>query len=153
MAGIAPRWTHDLIELVFGLLAMRFNLSVVPNVFLVEAATLLPLVIICHLGTSVVLGVPRGAWRFTSLYDLTKVTQAVVFGTAIVAALVFTYDRMWAVPRSVFLLQTLLLIGFLAGPRILYRTWHDRETRQDIDVGYREGTNRWRGHRGGNVDP
>ena len=114
---------------------LRFNLGAVPNVFLVEAATLLPLVIICHLGTSVVLGVPRGAWRFTSLYDLTKVTQAVVFGAAIVAALVFTYDRMWAVPRSVFLLQTLLLIGFLAGPRILYRAWHDRETRQDIDVG------------------
>ena len=114
---------------------LRFNLGAVPSVFLVEAATLLPLVIICHLGTSVALGVPRGAWRFTSLYDLTKVTQAVVFGAAIVAALVFTYDRMWAVPRTVFLLQTLLLIGFLAGPRILYRAWHDRETRQDIDVG------------------
>ena len=42
---------------------------------------------------------------------------------------------MWAVPRSVFLLQPLLLIGFLAGPRVLYRIWHDRETRQDIDVG------------------
>ena len=84
---------------------LRFNLGTVPDVFLVEAAKLLPLVIICHLGTSAVLGVPRGAWRFTSLYDLTKVTQGVVFGTAIVAALVFTYDRMWAVPRSVFLLQ------------------------------------------------
>jgi FlaA1/EpsC-like NDP-sugar epimerase len=114
---------------------LRFNLGAIPNVFLVEAATLLPLVIICHLGTSVILGVPRGAWRFTSIYDLTRVTQAVVFGTAIVAALVFTYDRMWAVPRSVFLLQTLLLLGLLAGPRILYRIWHDRETRQDIDVG------------------
>jgi len=77
---------------------LRFNLGTVPDLFLVEAAKLLPLVIICHLGTSVVLGVPRGAWRFTSLYDLTKVTQGVVFGTAIVAALVFTYDRMWAVP-------------------------------------------------------
>ncbi|MFP6603431.1 MAG: polysaccharide biosynthesis protein, partial [Pirellulaceae bacterium] len=81
------------------------------------------------------LGVPRGAWRFTSLYDLTKVIQAVIFGTAIVAALIFAYDRMWAVPRSVFLLQTLLLIGFLLGPRVLYRIWHDRDTRQDSDAG------------------
>lgn len=114
---------------------LRFNLSIVPNVFLVEAARLLPLILICHLGTSVVLGVPRGAWRFTSLYDLTKVIQAVVFGTAIAAALIFTYDRMWAVPRSVFLLQTLLLIGFLAGPRMLYRIWHDRISRKNTEIG------------------
>ena len=39
------------------------------------------------------------------------------------------------VPRSVFLLQPLLLIGFLAGPRILYRIWHDREASQDTNVG------------------
>jgi FlaA1/EpsC-like NDP-sugar epimerase len=114
---------------------LRFNLGSIPDVFLAESAALLPLVIMCHLGTSVILGVPRGAWRFTSIYDLTRVTQGVVFGTAIVAALVFTYDRMWAVPRSVFLLQTFLLIGLLAGPRILYRVWHDRETRHDTDIG------------------
>jgi FlaA1/EpsC-like NDP-sugar epimerase len=114
---------------------LRFNLGIIPSEFLVAATTLLPLVIICHVGTSVVLGVPRGAWRFTSLYDLTKVTQGVVFGTAIVATLVFAYDRMSAVPRSVFLMQTLLLIGLLAGPRILYRIWHDRGTRQDFDQG------------------
>ena len=117
---------------------LRFNLSTVPPEFLATAAKLLPLVIICHLGTSVVLGVPRGAWRFTSLYDLTKVIQAVFFGTAIVAAFIFTYDRpqiILAVPRSVFLLQPLLLIGLLAGPRVLYRIWHDREARQDTDVG------------------
>ena len=100
---------------------LRFNLGMIPNVFFVAATTLLPLVITCHLGTSVVLGVPRGAWRFTSLYDLTKVIQAVVFGTAIVATIIFMYNRMSLVPRSVFLLQPLLLIGFLAGPRIFYR--------------------------------
>ena len=114
---------------------LRFNLSTIPNVFLVEAARLLPLVIICHLGTSVVLGVPRGAWRFISLYDLTRVIQAVVFGTAIVAAFIFMYNRMWIVPRSVFLLQPLLLIGLLAGPRVLYRIWHDRNMFKDTDVG------------------
>ena len=114
---------------------LRFDFGVIPNVFLSEAARLLPLILVCHLGTSIVLGVPRGAWRFTSLYDLTKVIQAVVFGTAIAAALIFTYDRMWAVPRSVFLLQTLLLIGFLAGPRVLYRVWHDRIVQQNTDVG------------------
>jgi FlaA1/EpsC-like NDP-sugar epimerase len=29
----------------------------------------------------------------------------------------------------------MLLIWLLVGPRILYRIWHDRETRQDIDAG------------------
>ena len=110
---------------------LRFNLGTVPDVFLVEAATLLPIIIMVHLGTLIVLGVPRGAWRFTSLYDLTKVVQSVVFGAAITAALIFAYDRMWAVPRSVFLIQILLLIGFMVGPRILLRLWHDRELRYE----------------------
>ena len=106
---------------------LRFNLGVVPSVFLDEASVLLPIIIFVHLTTSIVLGVPRGAWRFISLYDLTKVLQSVVFGVAITAALIFFYDRMSAVPRSVFLIQTLLLIGFLLGPRILLRLWHDRK--------------------------
>lgn len=113
---------------------LRFNLGSVPEVFLDEAVTLLPIVIAIHLGTSVALGVPRGAWRFTSLYDLTRVIQAVTFGTAVVAATIFAYDRMWAVPRSVFLLQLLLLIGFLSGPRVFYRLWHDRRTRRNVHV-------------------
>lgn len=107
------------------------NLGTVPDAFLNEAATLLPIIITIHLSTSIVLGVPRGAWRFTSLYDLTKVVQSVVFGVAITAALIFAYDRMAAVPRAVFLLQAVLLIGFLVGPRILLRLWHDRGLRRE----------------------
>ncbi|MBL09962.1 MAG: polysaccharide biosynthesis protein [Acidiferrobacteraceae bacterium] len=111
---------------------LRFNLGIVPDVFLKEAATLLPIIIIVHLLTSIVLGVPRGAWRFTSLYDLTKVVQAVVFGIAITAALIFAYDRMWAVPRAVFLIHTILLIGLLVGPRIVLRIWNDRGLRSEV---------------------
>ena len=111
---------------------LRFNLGIVPDVFLKEAATLLPIIVVVHLGTSIVLGVPRGAWRFTSLYDLTKVVQAVVFGIAITSALIFAYDRMWAVPRAVFLIHTLLLIVLLVGPRVLLRIWNDRRLRGGV---------------------
>lgn len=101
---------------------LRFDLeAMIPTVFLVEAHTLLPLVIFCHLGTSVVLGGPSEKRRLTSFYDWTKVIQSVVFGTAILAALIFLYDRMWAVPRSVFLLHTLLLIGCLMASQVLCR--------------------------------
>ena len=138
VVGRWPVLLHDgLMILVSWYLAyfLRFNLGLIPDRFLTQASILLPLVVVCHLVTSIILGVPRGGWRFTSLYDLTKIIQAVVFGTAIVVAIVFAYDRMWAVPRSVFLLQILLLIGFLAGPRVLYRIWHDRGTQHVSNIG------------------
>jgi len=110
---------------------LRYDLKVIPEEFFIWANTRLPLVIICYLATSAVLGVPRGAWRFTSIYDLSRLIQAVVFGTAIVAAFVLSWDRMAPVPRSIFFLQPILLLGFLSAPRIIYRMWHDRSSKEN----------------------
>ena len=113
---------------------LRFNLASVPEEYLTNAIALLPFVIVVHLGTSIVLSVPRGAWRFTSVYDLTKIILAVIFGTTAVAAMIFLYDRMWTGPRLVFLFQAFLLLGFLGGPRVLYRLWHDHRIHRDTDI-------------------
>ncbi|MBO67829.1 MAG: hypothetical protein CL398_05905, partial [Acidiferrobacteraceae bacterium] len=63
---------------------LRYDLKEIPTEFFVWANTHLPLVVACYLATSAVLGVPRGAWRFTSIYDLSRLIQAIIFGTAIV---------------------------------------------------------------------
>ena len=108
----------------------RFNLDQIPDVFLDQAFAVLPLVVFWHLVFFVVFGVHRGAWRFTSTHDLSVILKSVVVGTAVVAFSIFLATRLVAVPRSVFPLHGVFLVGFLIGSRILYRLFRDRQVSQ-----------------------
>ena len=130
---LASRWPVLLHDSVMASVAwflaywLRFNLDRIPEPFAGHAFQFLPLIIVVHLGTSGLFGVPRGAWRFTSLHDLVAITKAVFFGAAVIAILIFLVTRLEAVPRSVFPLHAVLLVGLLLGNRILYRLYRDRE--------------------------
>jgi FlaA1/EpsC-like NDP-sugar epimerase len=75
----------------------------------------------------VVFGVHRGAWRFTSTHDLLVILKSVVVGTAVVAFSIFLATRLVAVPRSVFPLHGVFLVGLLIGTRVLYKIFRDRQ--------------------------
>ena len=105
----------------------RFNLDTIPDPFFGHAVKFFPLVMIVHLGMFALFGVPRGAWRFTSLHDLSVIMKAVFFGTAVIAVTMFLVTRLEAIPRSVFPLHGVFLVGLLIGTRILYRLYRDRE--------------------------
>lgn len=105
----------------------RFNLDQIPGVFLDQAFAVLPVVVFWHLVFFVVFGVHRGAWRFTSTHDLSVILKSVVVGTAVVAFSIFLATRLVAVPRSVFPLHGVFLVGLLIGSRILYRLFRDRQ--------------------------
>ena len=105
----------------------RFNLDRIPDVFLDQALAMLPLVVFWHLVFFIVFGVHRGAWRFTSTHDLAVILKSVVVGTAVVAFSIFLATRLVAVPRSVFPLHGVFLVGLLIGTRILYRLFRDRQ--------------------------
>ena len=130
---LASRWPVLLHDSVMASIAwflaywLRFNLDRIPEPFYGYAIQFLPLVIVVHLVTSGLFGVPRGAWRFTSLHDLVAITKAVFFGAAVIGIMIFLVTRLEAVPRSVFPLHAVLLVGFLLGNRILYRLYQDRE--------------------------
>jgi FlaA1/EpsC-like NDP-sugar epimerase len=74
-------------------------------------------------------GVHRGEWRFTSTPDISAIVKSVLFATAVVAIAIFLATRLEAVPRSVFPLHGVLLIGLLIANRLLYRTYHARAGR------------------------
>ena len=105
----------------------RFNLDKIPDVFLDQALAVLPLVVFWHLLFFIVFGVHRGAWRFTSTHDLAMILKSVIVGTAVVAFSIFLATRLVAVPRSVFPLHGVFLVGLLIGTRILYRLFRDRQ--------------------------
>ena len=90
---------------------------------------LLPLVVLKQLGMLIGFGVHRGAWRFTSTPDISAIVKSVFFATAVVAIAIFLATRLEAVPRSVFPLHSVLLIGLLITNRLLYRTYHARAGR------------------------
>jgi FlaA1/EpsC-like NDP-sugar epimerase len=104
----------------------RFNLDVIPQAFFDQAIRLLPLVVLIHVGMFIGFGVHRGAWRFTSTPDIVAIVKSVFFGTALIAVAIFMLRVLGYVPRSVFPLHSVLLIGLLVTNRLLYRAYLTR---------------------------
>lgn len=70
-------------------------------------------------------GLYRSLWRFASLPDLRRIVVAVMVSTLSSAMALVLYRRLEQVPRSVLLLDPILLIAFMGGSRFLYRSWKD----------------------------
>jgi len=107
----------------------RFNLDTIPQHFLDQAIAMLPLVALIHVGMFIGFGVHRGAWRITSAPDVSAIVKSVFFGTALIAVVIFVVARLIYVPRSVFPLEAVLLIGLLITSRLVYRAYHERMAR------------------------
>lgn len=70
-------------------------------------------------------GLYRGFWRFASIPDLVRIFKAVGMGTLVIIGCSGFLTRFQGVPRSVFVLYPLLLVGGLCGSRILFRWLKD----------------------------
>jgi FlaA1/EpsC-like NDP-sugar epimerase len=69
----------------------------------------------------------RGLWRYASFPDLARITQAVTVALLIFYLVLFSYNRLTDVPRSVPFIHWLLLLALLGGPRFFYRMLRDRQ--------------------------
>ncbi|MBI3775766.1 MAG: polysaccharide biosynthesis protein [Gammaproteobacteria bacterium] len=105
---------------------LRFNLESFPDTHWWEAVYLLPVVMILQGGMFWYFGLYRGIWRFASLPDLVRILKAVTAGIALTAVIIFLATRLEGAPRSVFVLDGILLMMLLGGPRLLYRWAKDR---------------------------
>ncbi|MCX7187264.1 MAG: nucleoside-diphosphate sugar epimerase/dehydratase [Methylophilales bacterium] len=70
-------------------------------------------------------GLYRGVWRFASVSDLKRIVFAVGIGAILVAALLFMLSTNVAVPRSVLILDPVLLMMMMGGSRFAYRAWKE----------------------------
>lgn len=81
----------------------------------------LPVLVFVKMATFLVMGVYRGLWRYTSIDDLIVFAKAVVLSSiASVLAVLFAF-RFVGFSRTVFLLDGLLMLMFLAGSRMAFR--------------------------------
>jgi len=70
-------------------------------------------------------GLYRGVWRFASLPDLVNIGKASVLGLLAIGLVLFVYNRLDQVPRSVLVMYPLALTALLGGPRVVYRLCKD----------------------------
>jgi O-antigen biosynthesis protein WbqV len=71
-------------------------------------------------------GLYRGIWRYASLPDLFNIARAATLTVLIFLPVMFVFTRLQALPRSTLLINWLVLIALLGGPRLAYRLYKDR---------------------------
>jgi O-antigen biosynthesis protein WbqV len=72
------------------------------------------------------IGLYRGLWRYASGRDLMSILKAVLLALLIFLPVMFVKNRLELFPRQVLLILPLVLMIFLAVPRLLYRVAKDR---------------------------
>jgi FlaA1/EpsC-like NDP-sugar epimerase len=80
-------------------------------------------------------GLYKGVWRFSSTHDLVRVIKASAIGVSLSLVACFFLNRLDGVPRSMFLIQFLLLVFGLGGGRFVYRFFKDRKAMSDMISG------------------
>ena len=78
-------------------------------------------------------GLYRGLWRYASGRDLMSILRAVLLALLIFLPVMFVKNRLELFPRQVLLILPLVLMIFLAGPRLLYRMVKDRSAPGGVD--------------------
>ena len=103
---------------------LRFNLAV-PSEF--QAAALSTLLWVVPLQAAVFwrFGLYRGIWRFASLPDLKRIVLAVGLAALLIPLVLVLFRVSAIVPRSVLILDPLLLVILMGGSRLAYRAWKE----------------------------
>ncbi|BBO19576.1 polysaccharide biosynthesis protein [Candidatus Desulfobacillus denitrificans] len=104
---------------------LRFNLDI-PSPYLHGMMLSLVWVVPLHGAIILFLGVYRGMWRYVSVKDLQRIVLAVALAAALATAVVFMF-QLGEVPRSVLILQPVLLIVAMGGARFAYRAWREQQ--------------------------
>ena len=68
----------------------------------------------------------RGVWHYASLNDVMQITKAATIAILIFMPLMFVVTRLDDIPRSMLVIEWLLLISLVGGSRIAYRIAKDK---------------------------
>ena len=105
---------------------LRFNFEVPPEHFTLMVQTffiVLPLQAISFLSS----GLYRGTWRFASVPDLKRIFLAVIISAFVLLALLFIISTSSRIPRSVLILNPILLMLMMGGSRFVYRVIREHQ--------------------------
>jgi len=103
---------------------LRFNLDM-PAEFQAAALTTLVWVVPLQAVAFWHFGLYRGIWRFASLPDLKRILLAVGLAALLIPLVLILFRISTVVPRSVLILDPLLLVVLMGGSRLAYRAWKE----------------------------
>ena len=103
---------------------LRFNLSIPAEYWFSAASTLIWVVPLQALAFWR-FGLYRGIWRFASLPDLRRIVVAVGVAALLIPLALFMFQIKSTVPRSVLILDPILLLLIMGGSRLVYRAWKE----------------------------
>jgi len=118
---------HDILVATLAWLGaywLRFNLALPPE-YLSAALSTLAWVVPLQAAVFWRFGLYRGIWRFASLPDLKRIVLAVGLGAVMVPVVLILFRVSAVVPRSVLILDPLLLVILMSGSRLGYRAWKE----------------------------
>lgn len=131
---------HDLAWIPISLaLAFLLRFGIYRPARLPEVRALAEFAVIAVVAHSLALwwrGCYRGLWRYSSLPDFVRLTQAVCVGVLLALAGAFLSNRLGGFPRSILLIYPFILLAGLVLGRGIYRVWKDHS----FVVGFRGGT-------------
>ena len=118
---------HDiLIAMLAWVLAyyLRFNFDI-PSPFMhtlwQNLVWVLPIQVLTFLG----FGLYQGVWRFASIPDLARILKAITVAALVVITVLVMTKPFGVVPRSVLILNPILLLLAMGGSRFFYRAWKE----------------------------
>ncbi len=103
----------------------RFNFEI-PTFYVVSLKETLSWVVPIQAASFFWFGLYREVWRYVSLHDLRSILYAVLTAATAVPLALFMLQILVGVPRSVLLLDPILLLFMLGGSRITYRLWKEK---------------------------
>ena len=103
---------------------LRLNLELPPD-YADAALRTLPVAVCVQAVIFWRLGLYRGIWRYASLHDLRLILIAVGAGALAVPFGLLLLRLAGPIPRSVFVLDPLLLLIMMGGSRLAYRAWKE----------------------------
>ncbi len=103
---------------------LRFNLDI-PAVYVPGMLQALIWVVPVQAIVFRLFGLYEGIWRFASLPDLLRIVKAIGFSALLVPVGLLILPPSSTVPRSVLVLQPMLLLMLMGGSRFAYRAWKE----------------------------
>jgi len=105
---------------------LRFNFSI-PEVHLHYMWVSIIWVVPMQAAIFIAFGLYRGMWRFASVLDLKRILLAVSTAAVLVVVVLFMSQANIVVPRSVLILDPILLVLMMGGSRFAYRAWKEHQ--------------------------
>ena len=103
---------------------LRFD-GAIPALNWVHWQAVFPLLLLVRLITFVPFGLYHGIWRYTDLWDLRSIVAAVAVSTGLVYAASHLILGLSAYPRSVFIIDAVILVCMMSAIRLLRRAFRE----------------------------